>query len=255
VPCPLQLNLAWDAAELYNKLLNGANTQKKKENKLWIVLMAYLVANLPPVECLVRKEFLYDMEGKGQGEFTPCVWVSVKSIKGRALYIEALLTEYGALYDKIPLSAFVWKTDHGNLPLDFLEIWDSFSYNITVIEKSTLSGLRCAVYAKDRNLYHGEYMFTIDSCHSEPNELNTTLSETPNEHKSFNVIKLDNGQFAAQPNNRIRWFEQSLIGHDTKTPDFKVSTKYFSVEQNTKWSAGNSDEYFYEIEEDKRGEF
>jgi hypothetical protein len=210
----------------------------------------FLVANLPPVECFVRKEYLYDLDGRGKGEFTPAIWVSVKSIRGRALYFESLLTEYGALYDKLPLSAYVWRTTLGyELPLDYLEIWDSFSYHITVIEKATLKGLRCAMYAKDKEYYHGEYMFTIDSCHDDPNMLNTTLSETPNEHKSFNIIKLDNGQFAAQPNNRMKWFEQSLIAHETKDPDFKVSTKYFSVEQNPKWSAGNQDRYFYEIEE------
>ena len=210
----------------------------------------FLVANLPPVECFVRKEYLYDLDGRGEGEFTPAIWISVKSIRGRALYFESLLTEYGALYDKLPLSAYVWRTELGyELPLDYLEIWDSFSYHITVIEKATLKGLRCAMYAKDKEYYHGEYMFTIDSCHDDPNMLNTTLSETPNEHKSFNIIKLDNGQFAAQPNNRIKWFEQSLIAHETKDPDFKVSTKYFSVEQNPKWSAGNQDRYFYEIEE------
>jgi len=210
----------------------------------------FLVANLPPVECFVRKEYLYDLDGRGEGEYTPAIWVSVKSIRGRALYFESLLTEYGALYDKLPLSAYVWRTSLGyELPLDYLEIWDSFSYHITVIEKATLKGLRCAMYAKDKEYYNGEYMFTIDSCHDDPNMLNTTLSETPNEHKSFNIIKLDNGQFAAQPNNRMKWFEQSLIAHETKDPDFKVSTKYFSVEQNPKWSAGNQDRYFYEIEE------
>lgn len=211
----------------------------------------FLVANLPPIECYVKKEYLYDLDGRGEGEFTPAIWVSVKSIRGRALYFESLLTEYGALYDKLPLSAYVWRTDNltDQLPLDFLEIWDSFSYSITVIEKSLLKGLRCAIYAKDKKYYQGEYMFTIDSCHDDPNTLNISLSETPNEHKSFNIVQLDNGQFAAQPNNRMKWFEQSLIAHETKVPDFKVSTKYFSVEQNPKWSAGNQDEYFYEIEE------
>ena len=65
--------------------------------------MSYLVANLPPVECYIKKEYLYDFE-KGHGEFEPCYWVSVKSIKGKALYIESLLTNYGALYDKLPIS-------------------------------------------------------------------------------------------------------------------------------------------------------
>jgi hypothetical protein len=210
--------------------------------------MSYLVANLPPIECYVRKEYLYDLE-RGHGDLTPCMWISVKSIRTRALYIESLLTEYGALYDKLPLSAYCWKPIEGKpLPLDHLEIWDAFSYNITVVQKSTLKGLRCAVYGKDKQYHEGEYMFTIDSCHSEPNELNVSLSETPNEHKSFNIVKLNNGQFAAQPNNRMKWFEQSLIAHEVKQPDFKVSTHEFSVEQNPKWSAGNQDEYFYEIE-------
>lgn len=210
--------------------------------------MSYLVANLPPIECYVRKEYLYDFE-RGHGELTPCVWVSVKSIRGRALYIESLLTDYGALYDKLPLSAYCWKPIEGKpLPLDLLEIWDAFSYHITVVRKSTLKGLRCAVYGKDRQYHEGEYMFTIDSCHSDPNELDISFSETPNEHKSFNIIQLDNGQFAAQPNNRVKWFEQSLIAHNVKQPDFKVSTHYFTVEDNPKWSAGNQDEYFYEIE-------
>ena len=139
----------------------------------------YLVANLPPVQCYVRKEYLYDFQ-KGEGEFEPCYWVSVKSIKGKALYFESLLTNYGALYDKLPLSAYVWKTElsEKQLPLDYIEIWDAFSYNISIIKKQMLTGLQCKVYMKDRKLYDGEYMFTIDSCHSEPNELNVSLSET-----------------------------------------------------------------------------
>ena len=212
--------------------------------------MSYLVANLPPIECYIRKEYLYDFQ-KGFGEYEPCYWVSVKSIKGKALYIESLLTNYGALYDKLPISAYVWKTDIKKdelLPLDFLEIWDAFSYNISIIEKSTLSKLDVMVYMKDKEFYKGEYMFTIDSAHSEPNELNVSLSETPNEHKSFNVIKLDNGQFCAQPNNRILFHDQSLTPRGLKIPDFKVSTKEFICEQGHKWSAGDDDSFFYEFE-------
>ena len=212
--------------------------------------MSYLVANLPPVQCYVRKEYLYDFQ-KGEGEFEPCYWVSVKSIKGKALYFESLLTNYGALYDKLPLSAYVWKTElsEKQLPLDYIEIWDAFSYNISVIKKQMLSGLQCKVYMKDRKLYDGEYMFTIDSCHSEPNELNVSLSETPNEHKSFNIIKLDNGQFAAQPNNRVLFYDQSLTPNGINKPDFKVSTHEFFCENGNKWSAGDEDNFFYEINE------
>ena len=210
--------------------------------------MSYLVANLPPIQCYIRKEYLYDFQ-KGFGEFEPCYWVSVKSIKGKALYIESLLVNYGALYDKLPISAYVWKTDLGEeqLPLDFLEIWDAFSYNISVIEKTTLNGLKCQVFMKDKKFYKGEYLFTIDSCHSDSNELNVSLSETPNEHKSFNIIKLDNGQFCAQPNNRVLFFDQSLTPKGITKPDSKVSTHEFKCEDGTKWVA-DSDDFFYNIE-------
>lgn len=203
----------------------------------------YLLANVPPVKCFVRKEYLYNFE-QGHGDFEPCVWISVKSIKGKALYIEALLTNYGAVYDKLPISAFVHHTDApGELPLDFLQIWDCFSYNITILAKASLSKLRTQVFMKDKEMYEGEYMFTIDSCHSDPNELDTSLSQTPDEHKSFNIIKLDNGQFCAQPNNRVLFFDQSLTPNGTTIPDFKVSTKEFICEQSTKWVAGEDWSY------------
>lgn len=210
--------------------------------------MSYLVANLPPIECYIRKEYLYDFE-KGYGEYEPCYWVSVKSIKGKALYFESYLNNYGAVYDKLPISAYVWKTDLNEdelLPLDHLELWDAFSYNIAVIKKSTLSNLDCRVYMKNKKFYKGNYLFTIDSCHSDPNELNVSLSETPNEHKSFNIIKMENGQFAAQPNNRVLYYDQSLTPKGIKVPDFKVSTKEFFCEDGTKWSVGDQDVFFYD---------
>ena len=82
--------------------------------------MAFLIHNLPPMNVFVRKEYLYDLE-KGHGEYTPGIWVSVKSTMSKALYFETLLTDYGALFDKLPISAFVWKIEgHGDLPVDFL---------------------------------------------------------------------------------------------------------------------------------------
>ena len=209
--------------------------------------MAFLVHNLPPIHVYVRKEFLYDHQ-KGHGEFTSGIWISVKSVQGKALYFETLLTEYGALYDKLPLSAFVWKTDHGELlPLDVLQLWDCFDYDITVIEKPMLS--LCEFYGKDRKLHTGQYMFTIDTAHRDKSFLDQNFSEYDPEHKSFNVIKLDNGQFAAQPNNRVLWKDGSLIPSKTKVPDFKVCTQNYMVENNPKWSVGHTDEWAYEAED------
>ena len=43
-------------------------------------------------------------------------------------------------------------------------------------------------------------------------------SENP-EHKSHNLIELENGQFALYPNNRMRIYDNSLTPEDPKMPD------------------------------------
>ena len=68
--------------------------------------MASLICNLPAVEVWVRKEYLTDHQS-GHGEFVKGVWVSCKSMPGRAFYFETYLPEYAAMYDKLPISAFV----------------------------------------------------------------------------------------------------------------------------------------------------
>jgi hypothetical protein len=214
--------------------------------------MAFLVHNLPPQTVYVKKEYLYDLE-KGYGELTPGIWISVKSIQGKALYFETLLTDYGALYDKLPISAFVWKKEYNiedQLPLDNLQLWDCFDYNITVIKKPLLS--RCSYFGKDRQMHNGDYLFTIDNCHSESSTLNINFSEHDPEHKSFNIIKLDNGQLAAQPNNRVIWKDSSLTPDKLLRPDFKVCTQNYAVETAQKWSVGHSDEWQYKtLDEEK----
>lgn len=209
--------------------------------------MAHLIANLPPVRCFVRREFLYDNE-KGHGEYEPCFWLTIKSIRGEAFRIESYLYNYGAMYDKLPLHAYVWRADVDKdslMPLDFLQIWDCMSYDVTVLEKKLISGLRCKFLNKEKEWVWGTYMFTIDSCSPDVNLLNTSFSEDSEEHKSFNFIKCDNGQFAAQPNNRTIIYEPSNNPTELKFPDFRVSTKKWSVESESKWSLGDTNTVMY----------
>jgi hypothetical protein len=87
----------------------------------------------------------------------------------------------------------------------------------------------------------------VDTCASEPNEMDVTWSETSNEHKSFNIIKLDNGQFAAQPNNRIIWKHQSQTPTaGLQTPYFRFSTRQWICENQDRWSASGSTKFTYE---------
>jgi len=160
------------------------------------------------------------------------------------------LPRYGALYDKLPLHAYVSRTDDLEpdkfLGLDTLQIWDCFSYDIAVIQKAFLRNLSCEFYAKDRQLHKGNYLFTVDNAAPDLNTLDTSYSEWPEDHKSFNFIQLDNGQYAAQPNNRCRFFDAASNPKDMLHPDFKVATKKWVVEQNPKWRLGDSDTVTYE---------
>tara|TARA_R110000803_G_scaffold39787_2_gene85828 strand:+ start:513 stop:1160 length:648 start_codon:yes stop_codon:yes gene_type:complete len=211
--------------------------------------MSFLVANIPPVKVWVKKQYLYDHQ-RGHGEFVEGIWCTVKSIQGRALYFETYIPDYAAVYDKLPISAFVNKPTELDLPLEELELWDAFSYHITVIEKTTVPPM-AKYLSPSKTWYKGEYLFTIDSCHADANLPNINYSEIPEEHKSFNILELDNGHYAAQPNNRTLFYDKSLTPAEPKQPDFKVSTKEYSVESQTKWTAGDDTNYFYQFKEKK----
>ena len=206
--------------------------------------MSYLVANIPPIEVLIDKRFLYDWQkdkgGKvlGEGEGESGHWVSVKAIPNRALLFETHIDKFGAVYDKLPLHSFRWReleTGDTVYPLDFLQLWDCLSYNISVIEKRVLRGTKTLTTLKDGTVMGGEYLFTIDTTHSEPNEVDCGWSETPNEHKCYNVSKLDNGQFCAQPNNRTRWYQPSRTAEMDEIPYFRYSTRIWRCEDWGKW--------------------
>jgi hypothetical protein len=208
--------------------------------------MSYIVASLPPIKCFVRREFLYNFE-KGHGEYEPAIWVSIKALRGQVFRIESLLPNYGALYDKLPIHAYVWHTDNpGLLPIDTLQLWDCMGYRFTVVEKIGLRNLGVKFMAKDKTWVFGQYLFTVDFC-ADGQDLDTGFTEQAEEHKSFNFIRLDNGQFACQPNNRCLWYDQSLIPNETKCPDFQAARHIWTVDGTRKWSAG--DNWFYNIEE------
>ncbi len=225
--------------------------------------MTTLVANVPPTKVWVRKEYLYDLQ-KGHGEYTPGYWVTCKSLTGRALYFETYLTEYGALYDKLPISAFLsWDSDQPDkpqaptpdLPLTDLQYWNGFDHGLTVIEKNLIFNMRFEVLTREHGVMQGTYLFTIDNYHPHRNEPDFYFSEFPDEHKSHNIVALDNGQIGAYPNNRCRMVDPSLTYHNLKTPDFKVSTRYYEVETVPKWGRlGESDEYFWKTPNEKEKE-
>ena len=211
--------------------------------------MSALLANLPNTKVYVRKEYLMDFKG-GHGEFVEGHWVTVKSMPGRAFYFETYLPEYAALYDKLPISAFVSEPNKPDpdLPLQDLQFWNAMDYGVTAIYKQFIGSMDFEILTRSHKVMHGTYLFTLDNYHESADEIDYSTSEIPEEHKSFNVLELDNGQYAAYPNNRMRVYDNSLTPKQPKNPDFKVSTQFYQVENGYSYRLGDTDEYFWKSE-------
>ena len=215
--------------------------------------MAYLNANIKPEYAQIRREYLYDCK-KHHGEVEDCIIFGITSMSGRAILWHAIM-ENGAIFYRLPITAFIQR---GFQPeavphkrLDELELWNSFSYFPTVINWSILTGAAGKYIGKDKKWHHGNYLFTIDFAHPDSNILDTEHSEIPHEHKCAHIIALKDGNYAAQPNNRIIWDLPSFTVKDN-IPDWKVQTNQWSVEDSGQWITEDTDKFFYEIEEKKK---
>ena len=134
-----------------------------------------------------------------------------------------------------------------NMQTHELELWNCFSYYPSVTCFDWLAGLKGKFLGLDKKFYHGKYLFTIDWAHPETNILDTEHSEIPQEHKCAHILALDNGNYAAQPNNRILWHVNSYTTDDS-WPDYKVQTTYWDAEDNDMVTE-DSDKMFYEMKE------
>ena len=210
--------------------------------------MAYLNADIPPIYCKIRKEYLYDLE-KHQGESVDCCIFSVVSITDRSLLFNIMLPN-GACFWRLPISAFFQeKFDRSkvvDMPIDQLQLWNCFSYYPSVHCFSFLRGKRGKYFGKDKKNYSFEYLFTIDWGHPDSNILDTEHSEIPAEHKCAHILALDSGNYAAQPNNRILWDAPNYTT-DREVPDYMVQTTKWNVE-NKDWLTEDSKKMFYKIE-------
>jgi hypothetical protein len=210
--------------------------------------MAYLNANIPPIYCQVRKEYLYDLK-EHHGENEDCVVFGVASITGKALLFHIMLPN-GAVFYRLPISAFfkkhISRSEVPDMSVDQLQLWNCFSYYPSVHCFDWLSNISGKFLGKNKKFYKGQYLFTVDWAHPESNILNTEHSEIPQEHKCAHIIELENGNYAAQPNNRIIWHVNSYTT-ENNWPDYKVQNTVWDVE-GADWVTEDSDKMFYDLE-------
>ena len=207
-------------------------------------------SSIPPLKVWVKKEFLYDLE-KGFGEFERGVLVSARSVTGSAMLFQILM-ENGVLRDKLPIHSFVVDQKAPNIPFHYLQLWNCFSANFSVICIDYLSGLKVDVKLKNGKWESGEYLWTFQWGGDNTHGIDLTLAADPFEHKSSHFIKLDNGCFVLQPNNRLKWTEPSFITKPfPEKPDYKGNSQVWNCEAHEKWVTEDSNKWFYSIEEKK----
>ncbi len=204
-----------------------------------------LNASIPEFQALLREEFLYD-QTKQNGSTRPVVVFGIASVPGRALGFHCLL-EDGAQLARVPIHALAHRPSTPNLPLDVLQLWDCFSEEVHVTQFDYIKECAVRVCLRDHEWYSGRYMFTVDWC-------GDALSEGAGDigHKSAHILRLDNGCFAAQPNNRIQWLDPAFVTKPFKDkPDYKTNTHIWKCEQGGKWVTSPGDELFYGVKRKK----
>jgi hypothetical protein len=197
--------------------------------------MATVNIDVPRFYCYLRKEFLYDGVSH-HGELIQVCVFGVSSLYGKALGFH-ILTNEGAVVWRLPIHALCHKPDAPLMPLDYLQLWDCFSYEITCTEFQRLSSSRVKVNLKDKTWSGGQYMFTLDWYGSEDAE-----EAGEGGHKCAHIVALDNGNFCAQPNNRMQWFCPAFVTPFQEKPDYLTNTRSWKVEREQETSSG----YFYD---------
>jgi hypothetical protein len=163
--------------------------------------MSYLNANIPPIYCKIRKEYLYDLDPKYNKESEECVIFGIASIAGRAILFHIMLPN-GAVYYRLPISAFFQKrfsrTEVPDMSVDELQLWNCFSYYPAVTYFDFLGGQRGKFFGKKIKDYIREtiYLLLIGDILI-LTYLMSDHSEIPQEHKCAHILELNNGNYAS----------------------------------------------------------
>ncbi len=201
--------------------------------------MPELNTNLPVFEALVRNEFLYNFK-KGHGDYTRCAVFAVSSVPGRGLGFHVLLGN-GGVYSRLPIHSLVHRPVEVSVKhVSDLQLWDCPSENISCITYDLLQESRCKVFLPSGE-ENGTYMFTLDWHGSSYADSAGALG-----WKHAHFVRLDNGYFAAQPNNRVL-FELPAWTKVSGKPDYALTERVWKCETG----GTTTDEYFYEVKKEE----
>jgi hypothetical protein len=196
--------------------------------------------SIPHFYAKIRTEHLYQQDGRGG--FEEAVIFGAQSVGGKALTFH-VMTEEGAVRSRVPIHMLSWKDPSDKKPLDYLQLWDCFGESVTVTTYEYLAQSRVQVVFKDGTKEWGNYMMTFDW-------YNNPYSQEPTQYKAAHLIKLDDGNFALQPNNRLVWKDMSFTTKPfPDKPDWKVDNKDWVCESvSDRWIIHHeNDNYYYSV--------
>jgi len=128
-----------------------------------------------------------------------------------------------------------------------IELKDSFSYNISVNTFYVLQNKKIQYFDRHGKLRMGTYLFTLDWTEGDFNELRFGFSEAPGQHKAGHIISLDDGNYAIQPNNRIKVFDPSFCTKKEWVIERLLNEQIYSVEKSPKFITEDSKKYHYDL--------
>jgi len=201
----------------------------------------YLRIDIPFFWGFLDTSFLADEVAGTTGEYIPMEFFAYTSIPSRCGLFDGM-TEWGTQHARIPTHYIHTAPEGGTqYPLDWLQLWDSFSYYVSAIETAYLKNKGCTILLKDKTTVDGTYMFTLDWCRG-------GYSEIAAGNKTGQVINAA-GRIFIQPNNRIiRWMDGGAFtsGGLRERPDWKVFSQEFSCEATGgKWVADSDEENYW----------
>lgn len=198
--------------------------------------MGFNVDVKPLIKVLVRKEFLHNFE-EGHGEFEEGYIFGACAMKSRPLLFHVHLKS-GAKFIRLPINAFCTKKDAPLEVIGDLELWDCLASEVSCHQYNYFKNYEVLVKLKS-GTHWGRYLLTFDFPPS------GGLEETPDQHKDFNLIELENGNLALQPNNTLLWVDEHFTGKPTGVPSYKAMQKYWLVEREDFRDFSDDESYFY----------
>jgi len=209
--------------------------------------MPELNANIPPIECFVRGNFLRD-QLDSHDKYFPCVVFGVATLPDRAPVFHFLM-EDGGVWWRMPISAFCVEPKVPEVDIYDLVLWNSFSPFITVTQFDQMTGMRMRYQTRRKETVSGSYLFTLDWHTPESNLLDSGYSEVAGQHKCGHVIQRDDGNYAIQPNNRIKLLDPSFTTKvDANLIERQIGTRKYGVENADKWMTEDNNNFNYTID-------